>query len=154
TNRLVAASKQQRKQSKAVRDAVRSPREPRELGEGRLARPRTNRPERRRAMNAPYRAHADPPPKTLTDRVRQLNDNLQRLAVRWKDASAAAIGRAVADAVRDGVSGLLGVEEQPQRGLEYHDDRHRFGRYDRDDQDDHRDEDDGWRDDDRLPIPS
>jgi hypothetical protein len=70
------------------------------------------------------------------------------------DAFASAIGWAVADAVRDGVGGLLGVEEGPQRGLEYHDDRHRFGRHDWDDHDDHRDEDDPWRDDDRLPIPS
>jgi hypothetical protein len=90
----------------------------------------------------------------LTDRVRQLNDSLQHLAIRLKDAIAAAIGRAVAEAVRDGVSGLLGVQEQPQRGLEHYDDHYRFGRHDWDDQDDRRDEDDLWRDDDRLPIPS
>ena len=61
-------------------------------------------------MTAPYRAHADPP-LTLTDRVRQLNDNLQHLAVRLKDAIATAVGRAVAQAVRDGVNALLGARD-------------------------------------------
>src|SRR5262249_56829325 len=96
-------------------------------------------------MTVPYRAHADPPPRTLTDRVRQLNDNLQHLAIRLKDAIAAAIGRAVADAVRDGVSGLLGVEEGQQRGLECHDDRYRLGRPGLGGPDGRPGEDDRWR---------
>jgi hypothetical protein len=54
-----------------------------------------------------YNAHADPP-TTLADRVRQLNENLATLAVRLKDAIAEIISKAVAQAVRDGVSGLLG----------------------------------------------
>jgi len=62
-------------------------------------------------MTTPYRAHADPP-ITLTDRVRQLNDNLQDLALRLKDAIATAVGRAVAQAVRDGVNALLGAREE------------------------------------------
>jgi hypothetical protein len=85
----------------------------------------------------------------LTDRVRQLNDNLQRLAVRLKDAIAAAIGRAVAEAVKDGVNGLLGGDDGPDRSRDDLDDyrprRHGW--------DDEPDEDDRWRDDNELPIP-
>ena len=62
-------------------------------------------------MTAPYRGHAGPPPRALTGPVRQLDDNLQRLAVRSKDAIAAAIGGAVAEAVKDGVNGLLGGDD-------------------------------------------
>jgi hypothetical protein len=54
-----------------------------------------------------YRSHADPP-ATLADRVRQLNENLATLAVRLKDAIAGIISKAVAQAVHDGVNGLLG----------------------------------------------
>src|SRR5262249_58627740 len=53
-----------------------------------------------------------------------------------------------------GVGALRGCEEQPQRAMEYHDDRYRFGRHDWDDEDDRRDEDDPWRDDDeQLSMP-
>ena len=45
-------------------------------------------------MTAPYRAHADPPP-SLADRLKQLNDNLQDLAVRLKDARNGATVRSV-----------------------------------------------------------
>ena len=101
-------------------------------------------------MSVPYRAHADPP-KTLTDRVRQLNDNLQRLAVRLKDAIAAAIGRAVAEAVKDGVNGLLGGDEADRSRDDFGDYRSRRQGWEADNQ---QHEDDPWRDDDEeLPIP-
>src|SRR5262245_1197035 len=98
-------------------------------------------------MTAPYRAHADPP-RTLTDRLRQLNDDLQRLAVRLKDAIASAIGRAVADVVRDGVNGLLGGDDGPDHSRDDFD----GPRFRRQGWDDDEQEDDPWRAD-ELPIP-
>jgi hypothetical protein len=61
-----------------------------------------------------YRSHADPP-ISLADRVRQLNENLATLAVRLKDAIAEIISKAVAQAVHDGVNGLLGNSDLTHR---------------------------------------
>jgi hypothetical protein len=60
-------------------------------------------------MNA-YHAHADPP-RTLTERLRQLNDSLRSLGERLKASIAAVVGDAVADAVRDALHKLLGGNE-------------------------------------------
>jgi hypothetical protein len=62
-------------------------------------------------MNA-YHAHADPP-RTLAERLAQLNDNLQALGERLKASIAGVVGDAVADAVRDSVHSLLGGKEAP-----------------------------------------
>jgi hypothetical protein len=103
-------------------------------------------------MNAPYRAHADPP-VSLADRLRQLNDSLQRLALRLKDAIAGAIGKAVAEAVRDGVNGLLGGEDEAEQTRDDFYGGLRQGRHGWDDEEE-RHEDDPWYDGaEELPIP-
>src|ERR1700733_10628358 len=54
-----------------------------------------------------YDAHTGPP-RTLADRLRELNESLRSLAVRQKDAIARAVGSMASDAVRDAVRCLLG----------------------------------------------
>jgi hypothetical protein len=65
----------------------------------------------------PWHAHADPP-RTLGERLEQLNDNLQSLAQRLKDAIASAISSTIAATVRDLVRSLLGIQED-QRSDNY-----------------------------------
>lgn len=48
------------------------------------------------------------PPRSLAERLEQLNDTLQSLGDQLKEAIAAAIGTTVAQAVRDAIRGLLG----------------------------------------------
>src|SRR5436190_5358948 len=57
-----------------------------------------------------YDAHAGPP-RTLAQRLARLNDDLQMLALRLKDAIAGAVSSAAGQAVRDAVRGLLGSEK-------------------------------------------
>jgi hypothetical protein len=57
-------------------------------------------------MHNPH-AHADPP-RTFADRLRSLNDNLQALASRLKDAIATAVSTALGQAIRDAIRRLLG----------------------------------------------
>lgn len=70
------------------------------------------------------------PPLTLAERLEQLNDNLQEMGDRLKEAIAAAIGTTVADAVRDTVHNLLGGEDRglPQHRDSWEDDNYRGGR--------------------------
>jgi len=107
-------------------------------------------------VNAPYRAHADPPKTlTLTDRLRRLNDNLQRLAARLKDSIAAAIGKTVAEAVKDGVSDLLGVEDEPEPRRDAYPGGYGHGRHWEEGDDYGRYGGDPWRyqDEDPPPLP-
>jgi len=92
-------------------------------------------------MTYPH-GHADPP-LTLTERLTQLNDNLQALDQRLKAAIGAAVGNAIAAAVRDTVRYLLGGKDTP--GVERQSDHHDY----RDDRD-YRDEcaPDRWSEDD------
>jgi hypothetical protein len=60
-----------------------------------------------------YHSHADPP-RTLTERLEQLNDNLQSLGGRLKDAIANAVSAAVAGAIQDAVRNLLGASNRPE----------------------------------------
>jgi hypothetical protein len=58
--------------------------------------------------------HGSPdPPRTLTQRLAKLNDNLQTLGDRLKASIAGLVGDAFADAIRDSVRGLLGGKEAP-----------------------------------------
>jgi hypothetical protein len=89
-----------------------------------------------------YRAHADPP-ATLADRVRQLNENLATLAVRLKDAIAGIISKAVAQAVHDGVNGLLGNGELLHRNQGFGQSRRQHDPWQVET------EEDGWQDEDQ-----
>jgi hypothetical protein len=60
-----------------------------------------------------YRARAGPP--TLAGRLRLLNDELQALAGRLREAIAGAVAGAAASAVRDALRRLLGAPEPPPR---------------------------------------
>jgi hypothetical protein len=51
------------------------------------------------------------PPRTLTERLTRLNENLRTLGERLKSFIAGVVGEAIADAVRDSVRHLLGGEE-------------------------------------------
>ena len=53
------------------------------------------------------------PPGNLAGRLEQLNAEMRDLRDRLKASIASAIGTAVAEAVRDAVSGLLGVRPVP-----------------------------------------
>jgi hypothetical protein len=57
-------------------------------------------------MHNPH-AHADPP-RSFTDRLKSLNDSLQALASRLKDAIATAVSTALGQAIRDAIRRLLG----------------------------------------------
>jgi hypothetical protein len=57
-----------------------------------------------------YHAHADPP-RSLASRLRSLNDNLQELASRLKEAIASAVSSTLGQAIRDLIRQLLGDEE-------------------------------------------
>jgi hypothetical protein len=61
-----------------------------------------------------FHAHADPP-RTLGERLEQLNDNLHNLSLRLKDAIAAAVSTAVGEAIRDGIRNMLGRNNSPAR---------------------------------------
>ena len=63
-------------------------------------------------MHAPL--HHDPP-RTLAVRLEQLNDNLQSLGGRLKDAIATAASTAVAEAIHDAIRHLLGSRDGPTR---------------------------------------
>ena len=54
------------------------------------------------------------PPRTLAERLEQLNDTLKGLAGRLKEAIASAVSNAVAEAIQDGVRNLLGARTSPQ----------------------------------------
>jgi hypothetical protein len=54
-----------------------------------------------------YHAHADPP-RTLADRLHGLDDNLQALAARLKDAIASAVSSALGQAICNAIRRLLG----------------------------------------------
>jgi len=58
------------------------------------------------------------PPRTLAERLQQLNDNLQSLGGRLKEAIASAVSTAVAQAIHDVVRNLLGPGEVP--ALDHH----------------------------------
>jgi hypothetical protein len=58
--------------------------------------------------------HHDPP-RTLAERLEQLNDNLQSLGERLKDAIAGAVSAAVAAAIHDALRHLLGSRDGPNR---------------------------------------
>jgi len=60
-----------------------------------------------------YRARAGPP--TLAGRLHRLNDELQALAGRLREAIAGAVAGAAAAAVRDALRQLLGAPEPPRR---------------------------------------
>ena len=64
------------------------------------------------------------PPRTLTERLANLNDNLQSLGERLKASIAAVVGDAFADAVRDSVRGLLGGKEATPTPYRDHRDHH------------------------------
>jgi hypothetical protein len=61
-----------------------------------------------------YHAQADPP-RTLADRLRSLDENLQALAARLKDAVATAVSTALGQAIRDAIRRLLGGPGQTTR---------------------------------------
>jgi hypothetical protein len=84
-------------------------------------------------MNYPH-AHADPP-RTLSDRLRQLNENLQALGERLKNSIATVIGTTIAEAVKDAIRRLLGLGPPvtiipPYRSDPWYDDRN--SRWERD----------------------
>ena len=62
------------------------------------------------------------PPRTLAERLGRLDDGLRHLDWRLKESVAALVGDCVADAVRDGVRGLLGVEDPRRDHRDYRDD--------------------------------
>jgi hypothetical protein len=90
------------------------------------------------------------PPLTLTERLEQLNANLQSLSERLRDSIAGAIGTTVAEAVRDAVQGLLGGQgaEPHYQDHRWQDERQRDSRWTEDhdpwSQQDWRDPDDPW----------
>jgi hypothetical protein len=92
------------------------------------------------------------PPLTLTERLEQLNDNLQSMGERLKEAIAGAIGTTVAEAVRDAVHGLLTKPEaEPNfQNQRWQDDRRQDRRWAEDtdpwSQPDWRDPEDPWQD--------
>ena len=55
------------------------------------------------------------PPRTLTERLTRLNDDLRALGERLKASIAGVVGEAIADAVRDSVRHLLGKEAPADR---------------------------------------
>jgi hypothetical protein len=87
--------------------------------------------------------HSSPdPPRTLAERLAQLNDNLQSLGERLKASIAGLLGDTIADAVRDSVRVLLGSKEAPPTSYRDQRDYHSPDYYrDR--------EDDPWGDEDR-----
>src|SRR5262245_25862343 len=69
------------------------------------------------------------PPVTLADRLRLLNDSLQALAIRLKDAIASAVSQSVKETVQDAVRSLLGVdaEQAPHQQYPFRDNFHHHG---------------------------
>jgi hypothetical protein len=53
------------------------------------------------------------PPRTLAERLEQLNDNLHSLGGRLKEAIASAVSSAVAEAIQDALRNLLGARTLP-----------------------------------------
>jgi hypothetical protein len=109
-----------------------------------------------------YHAHADPP-QTITQRLDRLKESLQALGSRLKTSIATVIGSTIADAIRDAVKRLLGVEEEPaleDDGYRYNapsrwDDRNSSSRWDdRNSPDRYWNDDSGWGDQDDFDTPS
>jgi hypothetical protein len=69
-----------------------------------------------------FHAHADPP-RTLGDRLAQLNDHLHALSIRLKDAIAQAFSNAVGDAIRAAIRNLLGRTDSPATDHSFHHER-------------------------------
>jgi hypothetical protein len=65
-----------------------------------------------------FQSHADPP-RTLGERLEQLNDHLRSLGVRLKEAIANAVSSAAGDAIRDAVRGILGKQEAADAEYSY-----------------------------------
>ncbi len=87
-----------------------------------------------------YHNSSPDPPRTLSERMERLSDNLQALGDRLKASVATVLGDTIADAVRDSVRGLLGGKESPPTP------RREYREY----RDDYRDgADDPWGDQDR-----
>jgi hypothetical protein len=82
------------------------------------------------------------PPRTLSERLERLNDNLQALGERLKASIAGLLGDTIADAVRDAVRGLLGGREESHDPYRDRRDHHAPGYY-------REREDDPWGDEDR-----
>lgn len=82
------------------------------------------------------------PPRTLSERLERLNDNLQSLGERLKASIAGLLGETIADAVRDSVRGLLGGREAPPTPYRDRRDYHTPDHY-------REGEDDSWGEDDR-----
>jgi hypothetical protein len=99
-----------------------------------------------------YHNSSPDPPRTLSERLSRLNDNLQSLGERLKASIAALVGDTVADAVRDALRGLLGgCEESPDPCRERRD-RHGRDYYEGREDDPWGDEDRRWREDDFTPA--
>ena len=98
-----------------------------------------------------YHNGSPDPPRTLAERLTQLNDNLQSLGERLKASIASLLGDAIADAVRDSVRKLLGGEDAPadpyRDQREYHSPAH----YREDVDDPWGDEDRRWEEEDYTP---
>ena len=92
------------------------------------------------------------PPRTLTERLARLNDNLQSLGERLKASIAGLLGDAFADAVRDSVRGLLGGKEAPPTPYRDRRDQHAPGYYGEREDDPWGDEDRRWQEEDFTPA--
>ena len=57
------------------------------------------------------------PPASFADRLQQLNENLQAMAVRLKDAIAGAVSTAIGHAIRDVIRRMLGDQETRREEL-------------------------------------
>jgi hypothetical protein len=66
-----------------------------------------------------FHSHADPP-RTLGERLAELNDNLHSLSVRLKDAIAHTVSTAVGDAIRDALRNILGRSDSTPRDQGFH----------------------------------
>ena len=83
------------------------------------------------------------PPRTLSERMHQLNESLQAMAVRLKDAIAGAVSNMIGQAIGDVIRQLLGDQEPDRFG----------GWHDRDDNGwyDDNDHEDPWREESSRP---
>src|SRR5437879_3240975 len=107
-----------------------------------------------------YHSHADPP-RSLTTRLRSLNDKLQDLAVQLKEAIANAVSNTLGQAIRDLVRRLLGDQESPPEEKEsfrgnYERQAHdrSYERSDRQERHWNDHDDDPWGDDHEDPQPA
>jgi hypothetical protein len=110
-------------------------------------------------MHNPH-AHADPP-RTFADRLKGLNDSLQALASRLKDAIATAVSTALGQAIRDAIRRLLGdvirtsdPYERQMPSVYGRQNRDPYGSYGRESRDPYDEDYDPWHEDSYEPADS